>query len=94
MEKICKKLKVVGSINVQFKEKGSKIYPIEINSRFSGTTSIRANFGFNEPEMFINNYFLKKEIKKIKIKYGRVYRYIEEVFLNNKSKKSYINRWF
>ena len=94
MEKICKNLDVVGSINVQFKQKGSKIYPIEINSRFSGTTSIRANFGFNEPEMFINNYFFKKDIKKIKIKYGKVYRYIEEVFVNNKSKKSYINKWF
>ena len=94
MQNICENLDVIGSINVQFKEKGSKIYPIEINSRFSGTTSIRANFGFNEPEMFINNYFLKKDIKKIKIRYGKVFRYIEEVFVNNKSKKSYINQWF
>ena len=41
MQNICENLDVIGSINVQFKEKGSKIYPIEINSRFSGTTSIR-----------------------------------------------------
>lgn len=64
MEKICKNLNIIGSINVQFKEKSSKIYPIEINARFSGTTSIRANFGFNEPEMFIKNYYLKKKNKK------------------------------
>ena len=36
----------------------------------------------------------KKDIKNIKIKYGKVYRYIEEVFVNNKSNKSYINKWF
>ncbi len=94
MEKICKNLEVCGSINVQFKEKGNKIYPIEINSRFSGTTSIRANFGFNEPEMFIKNYYLDKDISKIKIRYGKVYRYIEEVFVEDKLKnRSYINKW-
>ncbi len=95
MESICKNLSVRGSINIQFKEKGTKIYPLEINPRFSGTTSIRANFGFNEPEMFILNYFLNKKIKKIKVKHGKVYRYIEEVFIekNYNNKKGYINSW-
>ena len=101
MNTICKNLDVSGSVNVQFKEKNSNIYPIEINSRFSGTTAVRANFGFNEPEMFIKNYFLNQDIKNINIRYGKVYRYIEEVFINKKlknnkmmNKKSYINKWF
>lgn len=95
MEKICRDLDVRGSINVQFKENGNKIYPIEINSRFSGTTSIRANFGFNEPEMFINSYYYSKDVSDIKIRYGKVYRYIEEVFIEkNLKKNSYINKWF
>ena len=78
------------------------IFPFEFNSRFSGTTSIRAYFGFNEPEMFINNYFLNKEIKKQKIKKGMALRYIEEIFIDNKNYKNIkynfgrgkINRWF
>ena len=45
--------------------------PFEFNSRFSGTTSIRSYFGFNEPEFFYKNYFLKKYFtKNIKIKKG------------------------
>ena len=30
--------------------------PFEINARFSGTTAIRAHFGFNEPELAIQSY--------------------------------------
>ena len=42
--------------------------PFEFNSRFSGTTSIRAYFGFNEPLMFLKNYFQKKKLYHLKLK--------------------------
>ena len=40
--------------NIQFRltSEGPKV--LEINPRFSGTTGIRANYGFNEIEMWIN----------------------------------------
>ena len=67
--------------NIQLKKHNNKFYPFEINSRFSGTTSIRAALGFNEPELFIKSFFLKQKLKrKIKISNGFVFRYIEEVF--------------
>ena len=68
-------------------KKNNQFLPIEINSRFSGTTSIRAALGFNEPEMYIKNFFLNKKIKNEKIKKGYVFRYVEEIFLSNDSDK-------
>tara|TARA_Y100001970_G_scaffold269636_1_gene362407 strand:+ start:1151 stop:2137 length:987 start_codon:yes stop_codon:yes gene_type:complete len=78
--KIAKKLKNIGSLNIQLRDGPKGLIPIEFNARFSGTTSIRAFFGFNEPEMFIKNYFLNRNIKNPKIKLGRVFRYTEEVY--------------
>ncbi len=82
MKKISIKLNNFGTINVQFMKKNKNFLPIEINSRFSGTTSIRAALGFNEPEMYIKSFYLKKKIIKKTIREGFVFRYIEEIFLN------------
>jgi carbamoyl-phosphate synthase large subunit len=76
--------------------------PFEFNARFSGTTCIRANFGFNEPEMFIRNYFFKRKINIPKINKGCCFRYLEEIFIKNCNSKSLIknfskgtiNKWF
>ena len=97
-----KKLKNIGSLNIQLRDGPKGLIPIEFNARFSGTTSIRAFFGFNEPEMFIKNYFLNKDIKNPKIKQGVTLRYVEEVFLTNTTikdiKKNFgkgvVNPWF
>ena len=62
--------------------------PFEFNARFSGTTSIRSHYGFNEPEMFINNFYLGKKIKKPKIRNGIAFRYIDEIFLDGIKKSS------
>ena len=78
--KIAKKLKNIGSLNIQLRDGSKGPIPIEFNARFSGTTSIRAFFGFNEPEMFIKNYFLNRNIKNPKIKLGRAFRYTEEIY--------------
>jgi carbamoyl-phosphate synthase large subunit len=83
VKKIAHKLNNYGTINIQFMKKNNQFLPIEINSRFSGTTSIRASFCFNEPEMYIKNFFLNKKIKEKKIKKGFVFRYVEEIFLDN-----------
>ena len=57
--------------------------PFELNARFSGTTAVRAYFGFNEPEMAIINFFHKMEVKQPKVRKGVAMRYHEEVFIEN-----------
>lgn len=59
--------------------------PFEFNARFSGTTPIRAHYGFNEPEMTLRSYRLGEKIEPPRIGRGVVLRYIEEVFLDNAS---------
>jgi carbamoyl-phosphate synthase large subunit len=96
--RISNKIKGVGSLNFQMKKHKNKFYIFEINPRFSGTTSVRAFFGFNEPEMFIKNFFLKKEIRNYKYKIGMAYRYFEDIFVPGsvkeyKKQKGKILKW-
>lgn len=100
--KISNQLPCTGSLNIQLRDGPKGPIPFEFNARFSSTTGIRANFGFNEPEMFIKNYFLKKRIETPKIKKGFCFRYLEEIFiedcniknLKKKLSKGKINKWF
>ena len=83
IEDISKKIHNLGSFNIQLINTKKGPIPFEFNSRFSGTTSVRSKFGFNEPEFFIKDNFLKNKLnqKKIKIKKGNVLRYIAEKVL-------------
>jgi len=97
--RIGNKIKGVGSLNFQMKKHKNKFYIFEINPRFSGTTSVRAFFGFNEPEMFIKSFFLKKKIRNYKYKIGMAYRYFEDIFVPGsvkqyKKQKGKILKWF
>ena len=102
IKKISNYLPNVGSLNVQLRDGPNGPVPFEFNARFSGTTCIRANFGFNEPEMFIRNYFFKRKINIPKINKGCCFRYLEEIFIKNCNSKSLIknfskgtiNKWF
>lgn len=62
-EKIAKALDVRGAINLQGRmtENGFKVF--EINPRFSGTTSIRAMMGYNEPDILIRKHIFGEEIQ-------------------------------
>ena len=91
-----------GTFNIQLKNRKNEPVPFEFNPRFSGTTSIRSHFGFNEPEMYIKNFIQKKTLKKPRIKKGISFRYIEEIFLDGVKRKNLkkntgkgvINKWF
>jgi carbamoyl-phosphate synthase large subunit len=78
-------LDFVGSLNIQlmFTENGA--IPFELNSRFSGTTAVRAHFGFNEPAMALYSFFYKEAIPPQLIRTGVAMRYHEEVFIENVS---------
>jgi len=50
---IAKQIGSTGPLNIQARVVNGKLYPFEINPRLSGTTSIRAMAGYNEPEAMI-----------------------------------------
>lgn len=71
-------LKPFGSCNLQLRTGENGIpYLFEINPRFSGTTHMRALFGYNEVEYIICS-ILKWNISPMKFRTGEVYRYYEE----------------
>lgn len=71
------------SINVQFKIVDGRPYAYEINPRLSSTTSVRAHFGFNEPDMMLHEVQGKLEKYIMKKQYGRFTRYWQEQYLEN-----------
>lgn len=78
---IANKLNIFGACNFQLRLDDSGIPKLfEINARHSGTTYIRALFGFNEVETIIA-YVLGREIKKKSLKEGKVVRYFDEMFI-------------
>lgn len=92
----------IGSLNVQLMLTEQGMIPFEINARFSGTTAVRAHFGFNEPAMALLSFFYKEEVPAPNIRAGIAMRYHEEVFIEGASKQSLkpnqhkgtVNPWF
>lgn len=81
-ERILAALKCEGPANLQLRltKRGPVVF--EINPRFSSTTSARAYYGYNEPEMCIRSFILNEQIERPQIKSGRFFRVIEDVFVN------------
>jgi carbamoyl-phosphate synthase large subunit len=92
----------IGSLNVQLMLTDAGPVPFEINARFSGTTAVRAHFGFNEPEMALKAYYYREYIPTPVIRSGIALRYHEEVFVDDVRAdelqpgvhKGYVNQWF
>jgi carbamoyl-phosphate synthase large subunit len=78
---IGKTIPSMGSLNIQLMLTSNGPIPFELNARFSGTTAVRAYFGFNEPEMVLRDYYFKEDIPRVLIRKGLALRYLEEVFL-------------
>lgn len=75
----ARKLSICGPTNFQYRKAGAGYYLIEVNPRFSSSTSIKTAFGFNEPEMCIRSFVQKQPIATYKLKAGRCSRYIEDL---------------
>ena len=57
---------------------------MEINPRFSGTTSLRAMVGFNEPDVLIRKHVLGETIEpSFDYREGVIMRGLEETFIEN-----------
>ena len=81
---IAQALRPYGPCNFQLRLDSSGAPRLfEINARFSGTTSMRPYFGLNESE-FIVKHILGMEIPEVKLKYGKVLRYQEDLFIQEK----------
>lgn len=75
-------LKPRGVLNVQLRMTERGPVPFELNNRCSGTTSIRAYFGYNEPEMLLRHYVLGEELSVPEVRTGYAIRYWNEMFLD------------
>tara|TARA_B110000046_G_scaffold112510_1_gene119670 strand:+ start:1412 stop:2464 length:1053 start_codon:yes stop_codon:yes gene_type:complete len=73
-----------GAVNVQCRFVNGKVYVFEINARFSGTTSLRAMVGYNEPDELIRHHLLREKfIKNKPFKEGTILRGLCEKFIKN-----------
>jgi len=78
INKIAMNLMPNGSCNLQLRcDTNGEPYLFEINPRFSGTTYMRALFGFKEVEYTIK-YLQKMEPRDFVLSEGKAYRYFEE----------------
>ena len=71
--------KPVGPTNYQFRMDGETPYLLEINPRFSSSTSLRAAFGYNEAAMSVEYYLHGKRPETPEIRSGRGWRYYEDL---------------
>lgn len=80
-EKISKLLGARAAINIQCRLVDEEIYVFEINPRFSGTTSLRAMVGYNEPEVLIMEHFFGEKTEKgFDYREGHILRGLSETF--------------
>jgi carbamoyl-phosphate synthase large subunit len=70
-----------GPLNIQLRLVEGKVFVFEINPRFSGTTSIRAMAGFNEPDILLQSELLGMTFEEpFHPKPGRLVRRLHETF--------------
>ena len=99
---IASAIDYIGSLNVQLMLTEQGAIPFELNARFSGTTAVRAHFGFNEPAMALLSFFYKEELPTPEVRSGIAMRYYEEVFIEDVrmdsltpgQHKGKVNPWF
>lgn len=81
-ERIALALGARGAINIQCRVDSGRVYVFEINPRFSGTTSLRAMVGYNEPDLLIRRHVLGQEIApRFSYRSGTILRGLSETFL-------------
>jgi len=63
-QEIAKAIGARGAINIQCRLVDGVVKVFEINPRFSGTTSLRAMVGYNEPDILIQKHLFNAVIEK------------------------------
>jgi carbamoyl-phosphate synthase large subunit len=83
-ERMANALGAAGPLNIQCRFAEGQVQVMEINPRFSGTTSLRAMVGFNEPELLIRKHVLGEVIEpRFPYREGTIMRSLEETFIQD-----------
>ncbi len=64
-EKLSASINSKGPLNIQLRIHKDEIYVFEIHPRFSGTTTMRADVGFNEPDLLLRNYLFNENFGRL-----------------------------
>jgi carbamoyl-phosphate synthase large subunit len=78
---LSRHLQPVGPTNYQFRLHQDLYYLLEINPRFSSSTSLKAAFGYNEAEMCIRFFLQHQNPSEPEILKGRAWRKISDVIV-------------
>ena len=81
-EAVVRALGPFGPCNVQLRLTARGAVAFEINPRFSGTTAMRAHFGYNEVEMAIRDLVLNEPVPVPKLKPGIAMRFWDERYFS------------
>lgn len=80
---IARALGATAAINVQGRIHNGRMYVFEINPRISGTSSLRALVGYNEPDLLIRECVLGENIEKDFVyESGYITRGLDETFIS------------
>lgn len=81
-EQIAAALGSRGPLNIQCRYVDGRIVVFEINPRFSGTTSLRAMVGYNEPDLLVREHVLgKPSVRRFAYRSGVILRGLDEVLI-------------
>lgn len=69
-EKAAKALGARGPFNIQCRLGKKGVYIFEVHPRFSGSASMRAEMGFNEPHILIRDFLGTEKVKKVPHRLG------------------------
>lgn len=64
-EDLALKLNSKGPLNIQLRVHKGEIYVFEIHPRFSGTSTMRADVGFNEPDILLRNVLFDERFTRL-----------------------------
>lgn len=79
---IASKFGSIGPLNIQLRMHHGKPVCFELNVRFSGTTPLRARWGYNDVAGMINEYLLDKDTNLDPVQKGVAYRYFNEAYIS------------
>jgi carbamoyl-phosphate synthase large subunit len=69
VQDVCERLTLAlgmkGAANIQCRVHQDRVLVFEVHARFSGTTSIRAQAGFNEPDVLIRNALFGERFERL-----------------------------
>ncbi|HSX06274.1 MAG TPA: ATP-grasp domain-containing protein [Candidatus Saccharimonadia bacterium] len=92
LTKVAQKLGIKGPCNFQYRKSEGKAYIFEINARYSGTSAVRAHFGFNNVDLALKSFVLGDHttLKAEDITEGYFIRYWEEAYASVEEMQQFV----